>query len=49
MEVNMNDWIFPVLMGALAAVALLACGYLVACAGAQRWLNFREWWSGSNG
>ena len=20
------------------------CGYLSACAGAQRWLTFREWW-----
>ena len=30
---------------ALAALALLGlCGYLAACAGAERWLTFREWW-----
>lgn len=34
----------PVLWGALGALAMLACGYLAACAGAQRWLSFREWW-----
>lgn len=22
----------------------LGCGYLAACAGAQRWLTLREWW-----
>lgn len=31
----------------LLVVAVLAvlglCGYLAACAGAQRWLNFRKW------
>jgi hypothetical protein len=42
----MADWIFPVLMGALAAFALLGLGYLVACAGAQRLLTVREWWGG---
>jgi hypothetical protein len=24
------------------------CGYLAACAGAQRWLGLREWWIGSS-
>ena len=29
----------------IALLALLGlCGYLAACAGAQRWLTFREWW-----
>ena len=23
---------------------LFGGGYLAACAGAQRWLTFREWW-----
>jgi hypothetical protein len=27
-----------------AIAALGACGYLAACAGAGRWLTFREWW-----
>jgi hypothetical protein len=28
-----------------AALAVLGLGgYLAACAGAQRWLTFREWW-----
>lgn len=26
-----------------AVVALLAAGYLAACAGAERWLTLREW------
>lgn len=25
---------------------LLGCGYLCACAGGQKWLTLREWWSG---
>lgn len=29
--------------GAVVA-ALLACGYLAACAGAERWLTLGEWW-----
>lgn len=29
----------------LAALGVLwGCGYLAACAGAERWLTFREWW-----
>ncbi len=28
---------------ALVVVALLAVGYLVACAGAGRWLSLKEW------
>ena len=30
------------LVCAVLAVLML-CGYLAACAGAQRWLNFRKW------
>lgn len=26
-----------------AVTALLAMGYLAACAGAERWLSLREW------
>lgn len=26
------------------AVAVLALGYLAACASAERWLTLREWW-----
>jgi hypothetical protein len=37
-------WEFSVLIGAAGALALLGIGYLAACAGAQRWLTFREWW-----
>lgn len=36
------------LAAALVALAvagfLLLFGYLAACAGAERWLTFREWW-----
>lgn len=33
------------LLGVLGGVAMLGLvGYLSACAGAQRWLTFREWW-----
>jgi hypothetical protein len=28
----------------LVTVALLACGYLAACAGAEKWLTLKEWW-----
>lgn len=32
---------------ALALAGLGLCGYLAACAGAGRWLTFREWWGAS--
>jgi hypothetical protein len=28
----------------LVLIVLGLGGYLAACAGAQRWLTFREWW-----
>jgi hypothetical protein len=30
--------------GPLVLIVLGLCGYLAACAGAQRWLTLREWW-----
>jgi hypothetical protein len=32
-----------ILVCAAAVGALLACGYLAACAGAGRWLTLKEW------
>lgn len=31
-----------IIVGTLVAIPLL--GYLAACAGAQKWINIREWW-----
>ena len=28
----------------LVLAVLMLCGYLAACAGAERWLSLREWW-----
>ena len=28
----------------VAIIVILGGGYFAACAGAQRWLTFREWW-----
>ena len=34
-----------VVIAAIAVVLVIwGGGYLAACAGAQRWLTFREWW-----
>lgn len=32
-----------ILICCVAVAAVLACGYLAACAGAERWLPLREW------
>lgn len=34
----------PIICGIAAIIAILGGGYLAACAGAQRWLTFHEWW-----
>jgi ABC-type spermidine/putrescine transport system permease subunit I len=36
--------LFSLLIGLLGALFCLFLGYLAACAGAERWLTFREWW-----
>lgn len=33
-----------ILIGLSALAVLALCGYLAACAGAERWLTLREWW-----
>jgi hypothetical protein len=34
-----------IVLGCIGILAVLGlCGYLAACAGAERWLTFREWW-----
>jgi len=33
-----------VILSVSAVFLILGGGYLAACAGAQRWLKFREWW-----
>lgn len=32
------------LIGCVALVVLFFLAYLAACAGAERWLTFMEWW-----
>jgi len=39
--------IFALACGTAAALVLLFGAYLSACAGAERWLTFSEWWGQS--
>jgi hypothetical protein len=38
------DLLAALLAGIFVAAFVLSLGYLAACAGAERWLSFKEWW-----
>jgi hypothetical protein len=40
----MDDAVLILLTAIAAGVVVGAVGYIAACAGAERWLTFREWW-----
>lgn len=41
---NWERLFFSVVCGLFVGACLMFLGYLAACAGAERWLTFREWW-----